>query len=62
MGDAPKHSVLNKWNQSHDHENPFVIDGGSFVSSGWQNLTMTILSLAMCASEYLASEINKQNL
>lgn len=62
MGDDPKRSVLNKWNQSHDHKNLFVVDGGSFVSGGWQNPTMTILSLSMRASEYLASEMNKQNL
>jgi len=62
MGDDPKTSVLNKWNQSHDHKNLFVVDGASFVSGGWQNPTMTILSLSMRASEYLAGEMSKQNI
>jgi choline dehydrogenase-like flavoprotein len=62
MGDDPKHSVLNKWCQSHDHKNLFVVDGASFTSAGWQNPTMTILALSMRASEYLASEMNKQNI
>ena len=62
MGDDPKRSVLNKWCQSHDHKNLFVVDGASFTSAGWQNPTMTILSLSMRASEYLASEIKKQNI
>ena len=62
MGDDPRKSVLNRWCQSHDHKNLFVVDGASFTSSGWQNPTMTILSLSMRASEYLASEMNKQNL
>ena len=62
MGDDPKRSVLNKWCQSHDHKNLFVVDGAGFTSSGWQNPTMTILSLSMRASEYLASEMNKHNL
>jgi choline dehydrogenase-like flavoprotein len=62
MGDDPKKSVLNKWNQSHDHKNLFVVDGASFTSGGWQNPTMTILSLSMRASEYLAGEMNKGNL
>ena len=62
MGDDPKKSVLNKWCQSHDHKNLFVVDGASFVSSGWQNPTMTILSLSMRASEYLADEMNRQNI
>jgi choline dehydrogenase-like flavoprotein len=61
MGDDPKRSVLNKWCQSHDHKNLFVVDGASFTSAGWQNPTMTILALSMRASEYLATEMNKQN-
>ena len=43
-------------------KNLFVVDGASFVSSGWQNPTMTILSLSMRASEYLAGEMNRQNI
>ena len=57
MGDNPKTSVLNKWCQSHDHKNLFVVDGASFVSSGWQNPTMTIVALAMRSSEYLAEQM-----
>ena len=57
MGDDPKTSVLNKWNQSHDVKNLFVVDGSSFVTGGWQNPTMTILSLSMRASEYLAEQM-----
>ena len=53
MGDNPKTSVLNKWNQSHDIKNLFVVDGAAFVTCGWQNPTMTILALSMRASEYL---------
>jgi choline dehydrogenase-like flavoprotein len=62
MGDDPKQSVLNKWCQSHDHKNLFVVDGASFVSAGWQNPTMTILALSMRASEHLADEMNRKNL
>ena len=62
MGDDPKRSVLNKWCQSHDHKNLFVVDGASFTSAGWQNPTMTILALSMRASEYLASQLSKQNI
>lgn len=59
MGDDPKRSVLNKWCQSHDHNNLFVVDGAGFTSAGWQNPTMTILALSMRASEYLANEMKK---
>ena len=61
MGDNPKTSVLNKWNQSHDIKNLFVVDGSSFVSGGWQNPTMTILALSMRASEYLAEQMRQGN-
>ncbi|MGB6687141.1 MAG: GMC family oxidoreductase [Terracidiphilus sp.] len=61
MGDNPKNSVLNKWNQSHDIKNLFVVDGSSFVSGGWQNPTMTILALSMRASEYLAEQMRQGN-
>jgi choline dehydrogenase-like flavoprotein len=61
MGDDPKTSVLNKWNQSHDCKNLFVVDGGAFVSAGWQNPTMTILALAMRSSEYLAEQMRQGN-
>ncbi len=61
MGDDPKTSVLNKWNQSHDHKNLYVVDGSSFVSAGWQNPTMTISALAMRASEYLAEQMRLGN-
>lgn len=59
MGDDPKKSVLNKWNQTHDIKNLLVVDGASFVTAGWQNPTMTILALSMRASEHLAEEIAK---
>jgi choline dehydrogenase-like flavoprotein len=61
MGDDPKTSVLNKWSQSHDIKNLFVVDGSSFVSSGWQNPTMTIVALAMRSSEYLAEQMRRGN-
>ena len=61
MGNDPKRSVLNRWNQSHDHKNLFVVDGAAFTSAGWQNPTMTILALSMRASEHLAEEMQKRN-
>ena len=62
MGDDTKKSVLNKWNQSHDHKNLFVVDGACFTSAGWQNPTMTILALSMRASEYMAEQMRQGNI
>ncbi len=61
MGDDPKTSVLNKWSQSHDIRNLVVVDGSSFVSSGWQNPTITLTALAMRAAEHLAEEMRQGN-
>ena len=62
MGDNPKTSVLNKYNQSHDIKNLFVVDGAAFVTCGWQNPTMTILALAMRASEYCAEQMRTRSI
>lgn len=62
MGNDPKNSALNKWNQAHDCKNLFVVDGAAFVSQADKNITWTILALAMRASEYLVDELKKQNI
>jgi choline dehydrogenase-like flavoprotein len=62
MGADPKTSILNKYNQSHDVKNLFVVDGSSFVSGGAQNPTLTILALSMRAAEYMAEEMRKKNI
>jgi len=62
MGKDPKTSVLNGFNQSHDVKNLFVVDGSAFTSGGSQNPTLTILALAMRASQYIAEKMRKGEL
>lgn len=62
MGNDPKTSALNKFNQAHDCKNLFVMDGGPFVSQADKNITWTILALSMRASEYLVGELKKGNI
>ena len=62
MGNDPRTSALNKWNQAHDCKNLFVMDGAAFVSQADKNITWTILALAMRSSEYLINEMKKQNI
>lgn len=57
MGDDPKTSVLNRWQQAHDVRNLFVMDGSCFVSSACQNPTLTMMALAARASNYLVEEL-----
>ena len=59
MGNDPKKSVLNKYNQLHDVSNVFVTDGAAFVGSANQNPTLTILALTIRACEYLADEMKR---
>lgn len=57
MGDDPAKSVLNGFSQSHDVKNLYVVDGSAFVSGGAQNPTLTLLALALRASEHLARQL-----
>ena len=59
MGDDPKRSALNKFNQMHDVKNVFVTDGSSFTTASEKNPTLTILALSWRATDYLADEIKK---
>lgn len=56
MGNDPKTSVLNKFNQAHEAPNLFVIDAGCWPSAACQNPTETILAIAWRASDYLAEQ------
>jgi choline dehydrogenase-like flavoprotein len=62
MGNDPKTSVLNRFNQSWDIKNLFVTDGSCFVSQGCQNPTLTMMAITARACEYLAGEFKKGNL
>ncbi len=57
MGNDPKTSVLNKYNQAHDIKNLFVVDGACWPSYGCQGPTLTMLALAWRASDYLAEQL-----
>jgi choline dehydrogenase-like flavoprotein len=62
MGNDPKISVLNQFQQSHDVKNLFVVDGSSHVSAANQNPTWTIMALCWRSCDYLADELKKGNI
>jgi choline dehydrogenase-like flavoprotein len=62
MGEDPKRSALNKFNQMHEVRNVFVTDGSSFTTASEKNPTLTILALSWRATDYLAQEIKAGNL
>lgn len=62
MGNDPKTSVLNQFQQSHDVKNLFVVDGSGFVSASCQNPTWTIMALCWRSCDYLADRLAKNEL
>lgn len=54
MGDKPDNSVLNSFCQCWDAENVFVTDGACFVSSGFQNHTLTMMALTVRTCQFIA--------
>jgi choline dehydrogenase-like flavoprotein len=62
MGNDPKTSVLNKWNQSHDIANLFVTDGSCMDSSPCQNPSLTYMALTARACDYAVKELKKGNI
>ena len=59
MGDDPKRSALNRFNQMHEVPNVVVVDGSASPTATEKNPTLTILALAWRASDYLAEQIKR---
>jgi choline dehydrogenase-like flavoprotein len=62
MGNDPKDSMLNKWNQLHAVKNVFVTDGACMTSSACQNPSLTYMAITARAADYAVSEMKKGNL
>jgi len=59
MGNDPKKSVLNQFQQTHDIKNLFVMDGAGFASSACQNPTLTIMALCVRSCDYLLDQLRR---
>ena len=62
IGDDPKKSVCNAWNQTWDVKNLLLCDGAPFASNADKNPTLTIMALAWRACDHLIDEARKGNL
>lgn len=62
MGDNPKLSVLNRWNQMHDIPNVFVTDGSCMNSNGWGNPSLTYMALTARACDHAVKELKRRNI
>src|SRR5215467_10875029 len=61
MGNDPKKSVLNSFNQTHDVKNLFVMDGASFVSSACQNPTLSMMAITVRACANLIDRFHQND-
>jgi choline dehydrogenase-like flavoprotein len=55
MGNDPKTSVLNRWNQTREVSNLFVVDGSCFTTFPEKNPTLTIVALALRTADSILS-------
>ena len=62
MGNDPKTSLLNKWNQLHHCKNVFITDGACMTSTGTQNPTLTYMAITARAANYAVEEMTKRNI
>lgn len=62
MGNDPKTSVVNQYQQSHDVKNLFVVDGSTHVSASCQNPTWTIMALCWRSCDYMVDQMKKGDL
>lgn len=56
MGNDPKTSLLNKWNQLHACKNVFVTDGACMTSTATQNPSLTYMALTARAVDYAVKQ------
>ena len=52
MGNDPKTSLLNKWNQMHHCKNVFVTDGSCMTSTATQNPSLTFMAISARAANH----------
>ena len=62
MGNNPKTSLLNKWNQLHACQNVFVTDGACMTSTGNQSPSILYMALTARAASHAIQELKRGNL
>ena len=62
MGNDPKKSVLNAFNEAHDVKNLLVTDGACYVSSACQNPTLTMMAITVRACDHLIDRFRRSDI
>jgi choline dehydrogenase-like flavoprotein len=62
MSERPGDGVCDRWGRTHDVKNLFISDGSQFTTSGGENPTLTIVTLAIRQADHIATESARRNL
>jgi choline dehydrogenase-like flavoprotein len=57
MGAAPRTSVVDPEQRTHDHPNLFLLGSGVFPTVGTANPTLTIAALSLWAAEIIHNDL-----
>lgn len=60
MGTSPANSVVNSEQRSWDHENLYLVGGGSMPSIGTSNVTLTIAALGFRSAKHIIEQLRKE--
>jgi choline dehydrogenase-like flavoprotein len=60
MGSDPSSSVVDSYQRSWDHENLYLVGGGSMASVGTSNITLTIAALCFRSAERILEQLRKE--
>ncbi len=62
MSAKPEDGVVNAHGQTHDVRNLFVSDGSQFTTGAAENPTLTIVTLAIRQSDYIADQMKRRTI
>jgi choline dehydrogenase-like flavoprotein len=60
MGTSARDSVVDSNQRSWDHENLYLVGGGSMVSIGTSNITLTIAALCIRSAQHMVAQLRRE--
>jgi choline dehydrogenase-like flavoprotein len=60
MGSSPHDSVVNDKQRSWDHENLYLVGGGSLASVGTGNITLTVAALCFRSVRHMLTQLERE--
>jgi choline dehydrogenase-like flavoprotein len=60
MGTSPNNSVVDAQQRSWDHENLYLVGGGSMASVGTSNITLTIAALSFKSAGHIVAQLERE--